>query len=74
MGDRPFGLKVDSDELVLSGFEPDSATAATPVEPPTEQEFIDEDAEYGPMQAEAYLQRWLWILPTEGLAKLPSSD
>ncbi|MEO9595196.1 hypothetical protein [Rhodopirellula bahusiensis] len=69
MGDRPFGLKVDQKELVLWGFEPDSSTAATPVEPPTEQEFIDEDAEYGPMQAEAYLQRWLWILPTDGVAE-----
>ncbi|MFG0268075.1 MAG: hypothetical protein ACF8AM_23405, partial [Rhodopirellula sp. JB055] len=74
LGDRPFGLKVDQDELVLWGFEPDSVTAATPVDPPTEQEFMDEDAEYGPMQAEVYLQRWLWILPTDGLAKLPPSN
>lgn len=69
MGDRPFGLKVDPDELVLWGFEPVASASATPVEPPTEQEFIDEDAEYGPMQAEVYLQRWLWILPTDGVAE-----
>ncbi|CAD75400.1 hypothetical protein [Rhodopirellula baltica] len=69
MGDRPFGLKVDQDELVLWGFEPDSVTAATPVDPPTEQDFIDADAEYAPMLADSYLQRWLWNLPTDGLAK-----
>ncbi|GAB5515824.1 MAG: hypothetical protein Rhob2KO_35490 [Rhodopirellula baltica] len=69
MGDRPFGLKVDQDELVLWGFEPDSVTAATPVDPPTEQDFIDADAEYALMLADFHLQRWLWNLPTDGLAK-----
>lgn len=74
MGSRPFGLKVDPDELVLWGFEPDSASASTSVEPPTEQDFIDDDAEYGPMRAESYLQRWVWKIPTDGLAKsLPSN-
>ncbi|WDQ18584.1 hypothetical protein [Rhodopirellula sp. P2] len=69
MGDRPFGLKVAQNQLVLWGFEPDSVTAATPVEPPTEQDFLDADAEYGPMLADSYLQCWLWNLPTDGLAK-----
>ncbi|EMI28622.1 hypothetical protein [Rhodopirellula europaea] len=69
MGDRPFGLKVNPDELVLWGFEPVASASATPEEPPTEQDFIEGDWEYELVRTGAYLQRWLWILPTDGVAE-----